>query len=533
MFQIKRRLKGISTVAFLLVLGATLYPASLSAEPAGVWIAGDFHNHTVLTDGSQTLEAVLDHGLNRFGLTWIINSEHGGASARNLEGRPWSDPAIQPPVVFKGDEKLDREKRRVMWRWQCLSEVSFPAILEARQNPKYAGKVILQGLEFNCPGHEHVSTGILADSGLPLAEFEYRFDASDTDTSGGPDGKWQGKNHTNDHAKALQAIAWLDKHYRGRSWFIVNHPERANRYRIEDLRDFNNTAPQVAFGFEGAPGHHKYKHRGGYGERSFTYADNGQGGATYGSAGVFLARVGGVWDALLAEGRRFFAFANSDFHHPDPDRDFWPGEYQKTYVYVTGPVTGEAILEAMREGRSFFVTGDLIDAMEFTVSAGGRSAAMGGVLQTQPGSDVTVTIRLHDPRGKNALGDEVELNRVDLIGGDVTGPVPKYLEDGKTENPAYKVDTNPSARVLAHFDSSNWKVTGDGWVEMTYTLPKLDRNVYLRLRGTNLPRGTEYESDAEGNPLNDNLAEKRGLDGLDEARAEQWFYSNPVFVRVR
>jgi hypothetical protein len=37
-----------------------------------------------------------------------------------------------------------------------------------------------------------------------------------------------------------------------------------------------------------------------------------------------------MWDALLAEGRNWHLFASSDWHNDGGD--FWPGEYQKTYV---------------------------------------------------------------------------------------------------------------------------------------------------------------------------------------------------------
>ena len=57
--------------------------------------------------------------------------------------------------------------------------------------------------------------------------------------------------------------------------------------------------------------------------------------------------------------------------------------------------------------------------------------------------------------------------------------------------------------------------------------------MYFRLRGTNLAPNTPYETDAQGNPLPDTLAtEHLGLDGPEEAWADLWFYSNPIFVRV-
>jgi hypothetical protein len=516
--------------AFAWVFAGAMVSSGLKAEPPGVWVAGDFHNHSFLTDGTNPAIKVLEKSTTQFGLSWIANSEHGGTSARDPQGRRWEDSAIQPPATIKGDVRLDGSKRRQMWRWQSLCEYSFPIVAEARKDPKFAGKLFLQGLEFNCPGHYHVSTGILADSGLPMAEFEYRFDSTDADISGGPNGQWKNKNTTNDHAKALTAIAWLDEHYRGRSWFVANHPELTGTVRIEDLRDFNNAAPEVAFGFEGAPGHQKYSTRGGYGDKSFKYADNGMGGATYGGVGVFVARVGGVWDALLGEGRRFYTYANSDFHQEK--NDFWPGEYHKTYVKIAGPITERAVLDGLRAGKSFFASGDLVDAIEFEAGAGGRVASMGQALAVSPGSDVQITMRLHDPLGKNALGEEVSLRSMDLIGGDVTGSVARHAKDGKP-NPAYGMDVNPSARVLAHFDSGRWRTEADGWIVATFTIKAIDRSMYVRLRGTNFAPGTAGETDEHGNPLSDALANPPRRDGAEEARADLWFYANPVFIRVK
>ena len=69
------------------------------------------------------------------------------------------------------------------------------------------------------------------------------------------------------------------------------------------------------------------------------------GGTTYGGTGVYGAQIGGVWDALLGEGRNWWFFASSDWHNrgmfgPDDRRstqDFYPGEYQRDFVMVRRP----------------------------------------------------------------------------------------------------------------------------------------------------------------------------------------------------
>jgi hypothetical protein len=80
----------------------------------------------------------------------------------------------------------------------------------------------------------------------------------------------------------------------------------------------------------------------------------------------------------------------------------------------------------------------------------------------------------------------------------------------------------------------------DGYNVITYRIKDLEKNMYFRLRGTNLAVNTVSETDADGNPLSDflatdNLRDEAGnpLDGAAEAWADLWFYSNPIFVYVR
>ena len=146
-------------------------------------------------------------------------------------------------------------------------------------------------MELNVPGHEHASTGIISGqfganpNANAVAEFEYRFDGNDNDTSGGPGGVWTGKNTTNNHTKAVQAVQWLNDNYATTSWFVPAHPERKSKYTVADFRDFNNAAPTVAFGFESQPGHQKSASRGEYNTGGPAAGDS-----TYGGTGVYSAR---------------------------------------------------------------------------------------------------------------------------------------------------------------------------------------------------------------------------------------------------
>jgi hypothetical protein len=69
--------------------------------------------------------------------------------------------------------------------------------------------------------------------------------------------------------------------------------------------------------------------------------------------------------------------------------------------------------------------------------------------------------------------------------------------------------------------------------------------MYFRLRGTNLAANTPNQTDAGGNPLIDTLAyqtlpnpdpTKTGtvtINTPDQAWADLWFYSNPIFIHVK
>ncbi len=165
------------------------------------------------------------------------------------------------------------------------------------------------------------------------------------------------------------------------AWIIFAHIERAEAYQIEHFRDFNNAAPDICFGFEGAPGHQVNS------ERGFGRAPGEAYGGAYGGVGSFTAQVGGLWDALLGEGRRWFNFANSDYHQhwTVGGDDFYPGEYQKTWVNVVdedcdGQYSNNEIADGLRSGDSYFVHGDLINYLDFQVISPFGSASMGGDL---------------------------------------------------------------------------------------------------------------------------------------------------------
>ena len=481
----------------------------------GKWMAGDFHQHTYYTDGKHTLDEVITNGF-KYGLDFQANSEHGGYRIQDGYNRYWDDPRYYPNNPIKGDY-IESNSHQAMWRWQSLREYVYPHIISLRNN--YQDKLILTGVEWNVPSHEHCNIMIQDLNNYPyVAIFEYYFDASDSDTSNPFVGDFlPAKNLVNSHEKAIEAARWMQEHFAGYSWMIPTHPERRNQWHVEDFRDLNNVAPLVAFGFDGLPGHQKETERGSFGVDSV-------GGGTYGGAGYFIAKVGGLWDAILAEGRHWWNFVNSDFH--DTDGDFWPGEYAKTYAYVqdlndNGEFEFNEIVSALRSGNSFAVHGDLINALEFTIKNGSDFATMGNDFKINRNSNVEITIAYKTPE-KNNNGDKPMVHHIDLIAGEVTGKI-------QPNSPDYTKDINETTRVIRRLNGSDFSRTNDGWNRATVNL-RVDKNTYFRLRGTNLAPNTAFETDPDGNPLVD--SEQKRLDGVLEAWADLWFYSNPIFVYV-
>ena len=166
------------------------------------------------------------------------------------------------------------------------------------------------------------------------------------------------------------------------------------------------------------------------------------GAHTLGGVDQMTAIVGGLWDALLGEGRRFWIVATSDSHvHYTESRrasDFWPGEFHKTYVRAHP--TYEDVLDGLRSGRIFVVAGDLVTELDVVAIASGGSAEIGGTLHVAQQERIDITLRFRDPDTPNAHEDNPTVHRVDLILGEVQGP----LSDRT-------VDRNPTTGVLARF----------------------------------------------------------------------------------
>jgi hypothetical protein len=571
----KKSFKTMAMAALLSTAVCLMSAGPIEAkQPKGEWLSGDFHQHTYYTDGSSTFDFVMEQNY-QYGLDWWANSEHGGERVQDGNNNKWDDPSLYPPNLIKGDPK-STGGHRLMYRWQSLRDFAYPDIVRTRE--MYSDKKIVSGLEWNVPGHEHCSVGVVSEVMGPTAisAFEFNFDKSDSDTS--REGEWTPygilekqngnrydwstgtkvttpKSPAEAHQDSVAACAWVqDQYSKGLiddAWIIFAHIERdgvwtqnsGGGYNIEHFRDFNTAAPDICFGFEGAPGH-QVNHWRGFGNAVTCAGDNCTSkdfGGTYGGVGFYTAKVGGLWDSLLGEGRRWFNYANSDYHkhYTAGGDDFYPGEYQKTYVYATdsdhnGEYSLKEIAEGLRSGNAYFVQGDLINHLEFTARSRFQEVHVGGELTIKDRrwfrEPLVLTIKFKSPSVNNN-GDSPVVDHVDLIAGEITGLIDPL-------SPDYTKATNESAKVIASFRAGDWATDEDGYNVIVYHIKNVDKNMYFRLRGTNLACNTPNQTGPATalpsadycKPLADALDT---VDGAQEAWNDLWFYSNPIFVYVK
>ncbi|KAB1929381.1 phosphoesterase [Micromonospora noduli] len=439
------------------------------------WRAGDHHIHSeysgefdttkspiVFHKGADAVYPIVTNAImaKNFGLTWAMCTDHGGPTHSKVN-----------------------------------IEQAYPDLLRSR---KLVPEVLqFWGMEFDAPSLDHHTLMIPRheDEAKQLFELESRFakyDAFPTDPA------------RNTEAKMVEFL----KVARGmphKPLVIAHHASRSapglGVYGQDTPREFrngNNAAPDVYIGFEGAPGHQAGPlnggKRGGYGNHP-----------TYGGFDQMTARVGGLWDSLLGEGRRWWITATSDshVHWTRGGSDFWPGEYSKTYVHARQDY-GD-IMDGLRNGRIWVTTGDLIRSLDVTATSQGRTAEVGETitLSRRSRTDVEIEITFRPLGGVNANGDRPEVRRVDLIVGQITGP-----------SASLDADTNPTTKVAARFGPRDWRRHGDSYV-IRHTLRNVEADTYARVRGT---------STDEAEPL---------ADGLESPWDDLWFYSNPVFVHVR
>ncbi|MFC7986489.1 PHP domain-containing protein [Streptomyces sp. NPDC057336] len=478
-----------------------------------LWLAGDHHIHTQYSsDGKYRVVDQVRQGA-RHGMDWLVITDHGSVTHAKI-----------------GVEKVN------------------PDIREARD--AYGDTLVFQGLEWNIPAAEHGT--VFVHPGRHevsvLKQFEAGYDGSV---------KGAGDSTPANEALAVAGLSFLADQVERRkvkdALMLANHPARKGIDSPHEIRAWRDATPrhqQIAVGFEGAPGHQAagLPKPLGMGRARGIY--DGSPGAnsfpgyplesyrTWGGFDWMTATVGGLWDSLIAEGRPWWITANSDSHqvyadtaargggdfktngrYDDPvyagqidvtQGDYWPGQYSRTHVGSDG-FSYAAVMDGIRAGRIWVDHGQLISGLDVRVSGGGRWATLGGALHVRKGTRVTLSMDVALAGGPNWAGFTPKLARVDVIQGDVTGPV----ADQDTF-------TAPTARVVKSYEVDK----DTGTVRLTYDLGRVDRPVYLRTRGTDGNRSAVGALGAKVDPAGPAI----DVVGDADPWRDLWFYSNPVWI---
>ncbi|RSM91516.1 histidinol-phosphatase [Kibdelosporangium aridum] len=491
--------------------------AAASTPPRGGfrWLSGDHHVHTQYSnDGKYRVADQVRHA-DTYGLDWLVITDHGNATHARI-----------------GVEKVN------------------PDIVAARD--RFPSTLVFQGLEWNIPAAEHGTVFVHPGQNevALLRQFETSFD-------GGVRGATA--STPANEALAIAGIDFLADAVRRRTvrdaLMLANHPARKGIDSPHEIRNWRDAQPHIAVGMEGAPGHQAAgiaaptgmgRARGLYdgspGPQSFAgYPLESY--RTFGGFDWMTATVGGLWDSLLAEGKPWWITANSDSHHvytdtaavgpgsnyeangkqADPvyrgsidlgEGDFWPGYYSRTHVGAND-FSYAAVMNGIRAGRIWVDHGQLIDGIDVRVRTVGRwahsSATLGGVLHAKPGTQVELVITIDLATQPNWAQFVPRLARVDVIQGDVTGPA----ADRDTF-------TAPRTRVVKSFDTT----AASGTVSFKYSLGRLDRPIYVRLRGTDGNRTAPGLRGADVDPAGP------AMDVLGNADPwrDLWFYTNPIWA---
>ncbi|MGW4168555.1 PHP domain-containing protein [Streptomyces chartreusis] len=493
---------------------ASSAPASGGRRSSGfLWLSGDHHIHTQYSsDGKYRVVDQVRQGA-RHGMDWLVITDHGSTTHAKI-----------------GVDKVN------------------PDIRAARA--AYEDTLVFQGLEWNIPGAEHGTVFVHPGNNevSVLKQFETDYDGSVKNAS---------DSTPANEALAVAGLNFLAEQVQRRkvkdALMLANHPARRGVDSPHEIRNWRDAGRgrQIAIGFEGAPGHQAAglpapmgpgRARGIYDNNPSANSFAGYPPESYRTWGGFdwmTATVGGLWDSLLAEGKPWWITANSDSHqvyadtaargtggnfdtdgrYADPvyggqiditQGDYWPGQYSRTHVGSDG-FSYAAVMDGIRAGRIWVDHGQLLSALDVRVSGGHRWATLGGALHVRKGTDVTLTVDVAMAGGPNWAGFVPRLARVDVIQGDVTGPV----ADKDTF-------TAPTAKVVKSYEVNK----SSGTVRLTYALGRVDRPVYVRVRGTDGNRGAVGAMGAAVDPAGPAI----DVVGDADPWRDLWFYSNPVWV---
>lgn len=525
--QLLRR-AGLFGAAF--ALGPTAVPAAASEQRYGgddpylAYLVGDHHIHTVYShDAKYTFSQLATAGA-RYGLDWMVFNEHSNFGHANLGAQ------------------MEHEE-----------------ILKARaENPR---QLIFQGLEWYIPAAEHCT--VFAAPGPHEVDLLTRFElAYDGKLLGYDKGGAADADTARNEAHAVKAIQWLAEQRRNGYvddvLVLANHPLRLGIDSPHEMRNWRDAAPEIMVGMEGAPGAQGAAIPGWRGTTSirgeYENKPSAQSWAgypadaylTYGGFDWATATVGGLWDAMLAEGKLFSVTTNSDAHRvvfdtwkngdwpagqnfdntgklpdpvntdtPQPGSDFWPGQFSRTHVGVTR-YGYRAVMAGLRAGRVWLDHGHLLDGLEVRLKREydhGRGVTLGGRLRVRKGEKLTLDVTVTTTSRPNAQGILPELAHVDVIRGAVRGPV--------TDRDTWRA---PDTKVVRSKDVSG----REGTYTLRIPLTAGDESFYVRLRGSDGNRNAAGYLGASVDPH----GPIPHAPGDGDPWADTWFYSNPIFVDV-
>jgi len=194
-------------------------PSGLAQAPEAAsdvtWLAGDHHIHTQYSpDALYRVMQQVEHA-KLHGLDWMVVTDHGG---------------------------VDHQKYGV--------DMTYPDIVASRA--AYPEMLVFQGLEWNIPSAEHGT--VFVAPGPKERDVLKTFEGSYDGTVNG-----YGTSSNLNEQHALDGILFLrDAIAHGAvsdALFLANHPARKGLDSPHEIRNWRDTAPEIAVGMEGAPGH--------------------------------------------------------------------------------------------------------------------------------------------------------------------------------------------------------------------------------------------------------------------------------------
>jgi VanZ family protein len=364
-------IQALWLAALLTSAGCDRLPTSLSGARFtrevewaghGLWLKADTHTHTQFSDGSHTVDEVVQQAA-RNGCDVLAITDHAD---RNLSAG---------------------------------AHEYIAAIQEARR--QHPDLVVLAGLEWNVPpygGDEHVVVLFPpgGDEGHSLAEFKAKFDDLGREA--------------HDPGLADEGLRWLAAAKGLRPVAIIEHPSQKRESPDQIIGDVRRwrAVGDIVVGLSGAPGHQGLEPIGGYRSQVKTV-----------DRWDPVVAIGDAWDKLLADEIDVWAAsAPSDFHDDSPGGlgDYWPGQFSETWLYAPDK-TAEGALQALRAGTFFGVHGRIAREVELFVDADGlaRSAIAGECIEVPLGSRVTVRLQYKSPE-RDWEGRTSQVGKVELIG---------------------------------------------------------------------------------------------------------------------